>query len=102
MIMRDPNNIALTADDVDLGVYQDAMGDGGAGDLMDYASVVQNWGSDAGDAITATPAATRPACPPGTSRNPGFHPTHQIRAPFMVATIVAILILIVVFFPGRE
>jgi hypothetical protein len=97
--MHDPNGIALNASDVDLGVYQEAAGDGGASDLMDYGALVGQWGEETGGVLAASPTSAPSGCPPSFRRRAAFHPSHQITLPFIVSAVVAALILIVVFFP---
>jgi hypothetical protein len=97
---HDPNGIALTSEDVDLSVYQDAMGDGGAQDWQDYASTVQNWGSETTDGVLSSgPRVPRGGGACGTGTRSLYHPSKRMATPFVVASVVAILILIVVFFP---
>lgn len=95
---HDPNGIALTSSDVDLSNYQEVFGDGGAGDLQDYASVVQNWGSETTDDVLSDgPVAVSSGC--STAKQSLYHPSKRMATPFVIASVVAILILIVVFFP---
>jgi hypothetical protein len=97
--MHDPNGIALTSEDVDLSVYQTAVGDGGAADLEDYASTVAMWGPDTVDSVLTDGVRTAGAVGSGSGRVQIYHQSKRMATPFVIASVVAILILIVVFFP---
>jgi hypothetical protein len=97
--MHDPNDIAMTSADVDLSVYQDAAGDGGANDWADYANTVSVWGADTTDSVLSDGVRTAGAPSCGTGTRSLYHPSKRMATPFVIASVVAILILIVVFFP---
>ena len=96
---HDPNDIAMTSSDVDLSVYQDAVGDGGANDWADYANTVSQWGADTTDSVLSGEARTAGSVGCGSGRVNLYHPSKRMTTPFVIASVVAILILIVVFFP---
>jgi len=96
---HDPNDIAMTSSDVDLSVYQDAVGDGGANDWADYANTVSQWGTETTDGVLGQGARAPVSGSCGSGRVNLYHPSKRMTTPFVIASVVAILILIVVFFP---
>jgi len=103
--MRDPNDIALQSVDPDLSSQGDDLTDGGAGDLMDYAASVGQWGADSTETLLADVSGGALALAPlrrpcGPRPQSIFHASTRITTPFTVAAVVAVLILVIVLIPS--
>lgn len=98
---RDPNGIALQSVDPDLSVQYGV--DSGAGDLMDWASSVVQFGEDATEVLASGGGGySQPApAPCAPRRRLAFHPAKRMTTPFTVAGVVAVLIIVIVLFPTK-
>lgn len=100
--MRDPYNIDLQSTDPDLEVSPDDAMHNGADDLMDYAASIGVYGETTVAVLTddspAVPGAASPKRAGGCRRSP-FHPSLRLTAPFAVAALVAVLIVVIVLIP---
>src|SRR5271163_275763 len=98
--MKDPSNIDLQSVDPDLSVDEQRENDGGATDLMDYASAVSQWGEDSVQYTNAIASeVSQVSRRPNMRPEPIFHPTHSVKMPFIVAGVLVVVILLIVFIP---
>jgi len=101
--MRDPNNIDLQSVDPDLQTDdQNPAQQGGVDDLLGYSDAVDRWGEDIVNAFgTNMPAVARSSVSKAKAQ-PYFHPATRMTTPFVVAGVLVLVILLIVFMPGRE